>query len=479
MVVEIRTSQDLLDLLDNNEEFRRAAQRALLTDGLLELPDIVREMQQTQLLMIQRIDRMDLQIQEMQQTQKLMIQQIAQVAERMDRMEERQGRMEERQDRMEDLLARVVAQQELTKERIDRMDARFEQVAAEMASMNKRIGDLDGRVDSIDRRVGDIDGRVDSIDKRVGDIDGRVDSIDRRVGDMDGRLRGWELERESVRKLLPRLAREYDVRRIRAVSADSHRSAIRVNDVWEARFEEAVGEAFDAGRITAAEDGLLDRTDIVARGLRIDDGADMWFVVQASVTIDDGDIERAAAGAVALRKVSGDDAAAVVYGRRIAAQQRDRAGELGVAVMLDEEGEQARAAAISTSPSPGAPTDDWRSLSGFQPHRGTPSPKQVMFPDNSSVAITDWRQLLVEVVRWLTDNNHLTKEHCPIHIPKAKARYIVAEQPTRPSGERHPRMVEVNSLWVVADMRYDHVVGNTRIVIGHVGMDASQFKLRW
>ena len=465
MVVEIRTSQDLLDLLDNNEEFRRAAQRALLADGLLELPDIVREMQQTQLLMIQRIDRMDLQIQEMQQTQKLMIQQIAQVAERMDRMEERQGRMEERQDRMEDLLARVVAQQELTKERIDRMDARFEQVAAEMASMNKRIGDLDGRVNSIDRRVGD--------------IDGRVDSIDRRVGDMDGRLRGWELERESIRKLLPRLAREYDVRRIRAVSADSHRSAIRVNDVWEARFEEAVTEAFDAERITAAEDGLLDRTDIVARGLRIDDGSDLWFVVQASVTIDNDDIERAAAGAVALRKVSGDDAAAVVYGRRIAAQQRVRAGELGVAVMLDDEGGQAMAAAIPTSPSPGAPSDGWQPLSGFQPGKGDASPKQVMFPDNSSAAITDWRQLIVEVVRWLTDNNHLTKEHCPIHIPNAKARYIVAEQPTRPSGEHHPRMVEVNSLWVVADMRYDHVVGNTRLVIGHVGLDASQFKLRW
>ena len=242
MVVEIRTSQDLLDLLDNNEEFRRAARRALLTDGLLELPDIVREMQQTQ---------------------RLMIQQIAQVAERMDRMEERQ----------------------------DRMDA-------------------------------------------------TIASIDRRVGDIDGRLRGWELERESMAKLLPRLAREYGVVRIKAVSADSRRSAIRVNYVWEARFDEAVDNALDARRITAEEEGVISRTDIVARGRRIDDGSDLWFAVQASVTIDDGDIERAAAGAAALRKVSGEDVAAVVYGRRIAGQQRVRAGELGVAVALDEEGEE-------------------------------------------------------------------------------------------------------------------------------------------
>ena len=140
-----------------------------------------------------------------------------------------------------------------------------------------------------------------------------------------------------------------------------------------------------------------------------------------------------------------------------------------------------QAAAIPPTPSPVAPTDGCRSLSGFQPNKSDAKPKQiqVMFPDNSSVAITAWKQLIVEVVRWLTDNNHLTKVHCPIKIPESKVRYLVAEQPTRPSGEPHPRMAEVNSLWVVADMRYDHVVGNTRFVIQQAGMNPSQFKLRW
>ena len=253
MVVEIRTSQDLLDLLDNNEEFRRAARRALLTDDLLELPDLVREMQQTQ---------------------RLMIQQMAQLAERMDRM------------------------QEVTNERFDRMD------------------------DRMDR------------------MDDRMDGMDRRIGDIDGRLRGWELERGAVGRLLPRLAQEYDVARIKAVSADSSRSAVRVRAVWETRFVEAVEAGVDEGRITEDEADALDRTDIVARGRRRVDGAEMWFAVQASATLDNNDIERAATGAVALRKLSGDRAVAVVYGRRIAAQQRDRAEELGVAVMLDEDGEQ-------------------------------------------------------------------------------------------------------------------------------------------
>ena len=291
MVVEIRTSQDLLNLLDNNEEFRRAARRALLTDDLLELPDLVREMQQTQ---------------------KLMIQQMAQLAERMDRMDERQGRMEERMDRMDERQGRM-------EERMDRMDARFEEMGATVAR---------------------IDERVDGLSKQVGNLDGRVDGLSKQVGDVSGRLRGWELERGAVGRLLPRLAQAYDVARIKAVSADSSRSAVRVRAVWETRFVEAVEAGVDEGRITEDEADALDRTDIVARGRRRVDRAELWFAVQASATLDNNDIERAATGAVALRKLSGDAAVAVVYGRRIAGQQRVRAEELGVAVMLDEDGEQ-------------------------------------------------------------------------------------------------------------------------------------------
>ena len=274
MIVDIRTSQDLLDLLDNNEEFRRAARRALLTDELLELPDIVREMQQTQNLMLQRMD---------------------QFAERMDQFAERMDQFDKRMDQFAERMDQFDKRMDQFAERMDRMDARFEQVIAEMKSMNKRIGDIDGR------------------------------------------LRGWELERESVAKLLPRLAREYGVVRIRAVGADASRSAVNLNYVWAVRFEEALDAGLDTGRITMEEEGILGRTDIVAWGRRRVDRAKLWFAVQASAAIGNDDIERAAAGAVALEKLTGEDAAAVVYGRRIAPHQRVRADELGVAVMLDVE----------------------------------------------------------------------------------------------------------------------------------------------
>ena len=297
---------------------------------------------------------------------------------------------------------------------------------------------------------------------------------------MDGRLRGWELERESIRKLLPRLARAYGVRRVKAVSADSHRSAVRVNDVWEMRFEEAVDAALDEGRITEAEDGLLDRTDIVARGRRGVDGPELWFAVQASATIGDDDVERAAAGAVALRKVTGEDAAAVVYGRRIAEQQRVLAGELGVAVMLDDEGEQEQAAAAAISPSalPAAPADRWQSLSDIRPKPGDRKPRQMMLPDNSVVAIRLWNHVGLEVVRWLTNNGRLDASHCPIRHDASK--YIVDVQPTHPGNRGgFVKTQEVNSLHVDLHYHAENAAKNARIIIEHVGLDASQFKLRW
>ena len=323
MVIEIRTSQDLLNLLDNNEEFRRAARRALLTDDLLELPDLVREMQQTQ---------------------RLMIQQMAQLAERMDRMQEatneRFDRMDDRMDRMDERFDQVDARFNQVDERFEEMGATVARIDERVGNLDERVGSLDERVDGLSRQVGNLDERVDGLSKQVGNLDERVGDLSRQVGDVSGRLRGWELERGAVGRLLPRLAQEYDVARIKAVSADSSRSAVRVRAVWETRFIEAVEAGVDEGRITEDEADALDRTDIVARGRRRVDRAELWFAVQASATLDNNDIERAATGAVALRKLSGDRAVAVVYGRRIAGQQRVRAEELGVAVMLDEDGEQ-------------------------------------------------------------------------------------------------------------------------------------------
>ena len=98
----------------------------------------------------------------------------------------------------------------------------------------------------------------------------------------------------------------------------------------------------------------------------------------------------------------------------------------------------------------------------------------IMFPDNSSVATTAWNQLLVEVARWLTDNNYLTEAHCPIQTSQAKTPCVVAEQPVRPSG-----MTKVNDIWVVDNIHYNRAAENARVVIKRVGMNPSEFKVQY
>lgn len=122
---------------------------------------------------------------------------------------------------------------------------------------------------------------------------------------------------------------------------------------------------------------------------------------------------------------------------------------------------------------------EWRPLSEAI-GMGTSKLQGIMFPDGSSIATNNWNELTVEVVRWLTDNNHPVREYCPIQTREATTRYVVAEEPVRPSGEPHDGMIEVNSLWVLNDLHYEFAAGNARAVIERVGMvDPSEFKVLW
>ena len=138
--------------------------------------------------------------------------------------------------------------------------------------------------------------------------------------------------------------------------------------------------------------------------------------------------------------------------------------------------EQAPAAVIPPSPLPIAPTGGWQSLSDIHPKEGDVNPIQMMFPDNSAVAITAWNQLVIESVRWLTNNGLLDKWHCPIRY---LSRYLVATQPIHPTGRDFTYARQVNGLYMELGFNAPRSARNANTIIERVGMDPSQFKLRW
>lgn len=141
---------------------------------------------------------------------------------------------------------------------------------------------------------------------------------------------------------------------------------------------------------------------------------------------------------------------------------------------------------IQTSPpatSASFTNDGWQSLSNVQPIHHAVKPTQMMFPDNSLVAITAWNQLVIKAVQWLIDNGRLDTSHCPIQ--RTESRYIVADQPIHPKGSDFTNAREVKSLYVVnsfyIELSYTvpDTIKNVKFIIECAGMDASQFKVRW
>ena len=125
---------------------------------------------------------------------------------------------------------------------------------------------------------------------------------------------------------------------------------------------------------------------------------------------------------------------------------------------------------------PVKPSGEWQALSDVQPEQGDDKPAYIMLPDNKVERITAWNQVTLHTFRWLTENNHLTAAHCPI---QRHTRYIVATQPIHSNGKRFKLAREVNSLHVELSLSIPDTIKIAQIMIEHVGLDASQFKLRW
>ena len=132
------------------------------------------------------------------------------------------------------------------------------------------------------------------------------------------------------------------------------------------------------------------------------------------------------------------------------------------------------------------PAGVWHSLTDIQPPRRGRNrhnhPTQMIDPDNNQDDITKWNDVLVNVVRWLTKNSHLGGGDCPIHDPdKPDTRYLVATRPIHRDGKvfEEGRRENVNSLYIETNHTASKTVRNTIVIIDHVGMDASQFKVRW
>ncbi len=142
----------------------------------------------------------------------------------------------------------------------------------------------------------------------------RVDSLADRVGGLSGKMLESQY-RERAGAYFSPLARRLQV-------LDPGRLADRLDD------------AVDAGQLTASERTDVLQADIVLSGLRRDDRAEVYLVVEVSTGIGPHDVERAARRARLLAKL-GQPVVPVVAGEWIARETEAQARAAGVWQVLD------------------------------------------------------------------------------------------------------------------------------------------------
>ena len=131
---------------------------------------------------------------------------------------------------------------------------------------------------------------------------------------------------------------------------------------------------------------------------------------------------------------------------------------------------------------PPLPPGKWQSLSKLNPKTGSRPPVEIQFPDNSVIEkVTAWKSLLVEVVRWLIDNNYLTQDDCPIlSRPTGKTHCAVHTKPThlsdRPFSKSHDT---IGSFHIETSLNIEAVTTAAQNVIKRVKQDPAQFKVRF
>ena len=118
----------------------------------------------------------------------------------------------------------------------------------------------------------------------------------------------------------------------------------------------------------------------------------------------------------------------------------------------------------------------WQRISDISWEKGHAKPVEIQFPDNSSVAVSTWKSLMIEPVRWLIDGSLLTSRQCPI---QAGRRHLVSTIPIHPTGKEMAQPASVSPLYVETHYSALYCVRNATRIIEHVGLDPADFKVRF
>ena len=246
---------ELSRLLEENPELRADLRRLVLTQDLLDLPGIVRELAEAQRRTEERVG-------DLAEAQRRTEERVGRLEEAITGLAEAQRRTEERVGRLEEAMGGLAEAQRRTEERVGRL----EEAMVRLEDAQRRTEEQMTRLIQAQVRT---DQTLAHIDQILARTDQRLTSLENHVGTMRGQLLEW-----AYREKCPTYFGSI-LRRARPVN---------------------IQEFEDALEPTLSEQEVRDlyRADLLVRGVPRSPGAqEVTLVLEISRVADRGDAERA------------------------------------------------------------------------------------------------------------------------------------------------------------------------------------------
>ncbi|GIX49765.1 MAG: hypothetical protein KatS3mg131_3976 [Candidatus Tectimicrobiota bacterium] len=355
--------QELIRLIETHPEWRAELRRLLLTDELLALPGQLAALRQEteerfqQLLtaLEQLVAQMTSLAEAQRETESRLAALTARVealAARLEALAARVEELAEAQRETESRLAALTARVEALTERVEALAAAQQQTEARLEALAEAQRETESRLAALTARVETLAARLDALTERVEELaeaqretESRLAALTARVEALTERVEALAAAQQQTEARLEALAeaqRETESR-LAALTRTVQALVIDVGelkgDSLERRYRERAGayfarllrrprllpeEELEAVLETAVARGLLSEAeahdvtwaDLLVRGRRRDDDAEVVLVVEVSWGVGPHDVEQAAQRAALLSR-AGLPALPVVAGKTI------------------------------------------------------------------------------------------------------------------------------------------------------------------
>jgi DNA polymerase III gamma/tau subunit len=311
---------------------RRAFIRALQMEELFAIPEQLESLKQVVLELAAQYKQQQEQLNRIEQTANRSLEvaeRALQVAERSQQTAERANEIAERAQQTAERALQVAERSQQTAERANEIAERALQVAERSQQTAERANEIAERALQVAERSQQTSERAQQTSEHaqqtaehalqvaletrdiVNDMQKRLTRVEADVAD----LKGMSMEL-MARKLLPGVLGKL-VRKLRVYEPDEFYRVMEEADL-----------------LSADELAEVASADVFAHGQLRSNDTPRWFVVEASWGLGMTDVERAAQRAAILTQ-NGAPAIGTVLGRRITADARKRAQQLGVLVVLN------------------------------------------------------------------------------------------------------------------------------------------------